>query len=402
MPSTFTWLDYSEHERKTMLDVVELFGEKSTVDEIGIGQVRDAFADLWFPGTSTIQTAAKYFLLVPWTYLSLEQRHVGAERFADEARKIETKTIQHLIDSGAQNGIIGRVARDSLQRLPSTVYWQGLRTWGIRQFEGSQDFYHRSVDDYYSQGADFRHLKSVFHGETTESEPQNWNSGIPTMPKGFPEGASLDLTKEEATFLRHRVQESCKNSLLEFLLTENVAIDGETFVWDLPIELPPKLLEQVEHGRRFSEAMHGAQLLYNIILADLKKWDEQISLFRDEWERWTETINARLDNFQTWDLKRFWEIVGTGNRNISPRASDFIGKWIRLVQEAKNVGELRNSEIARDLIRTRERQIKKGLARVGGGRPLELWKGESGAAQLDLRWRSARRIIVEILKGLGT
>ena len=45
MPSTFSWLDYSDHERRRVLDVVELFGEKTTVDEIGVGSVRDAFAD---------------------------------------------------------------------------------------------------------------------------------------------------------------------------------------------------------------------------------------------------------------------------------------------------------------------------------------------------------------------
>ena len=392
-----------------MLDVVELFGEKSTVDEIGIGRVRDAFADLLFPGTSTIQTVAKYFLLVPWTYLCLEQKFVGSERIVDEARKIETKTIQQLIDSGAQNGVIGRVARESLLRLPSAAYWQGLRAWGIRHFDGSQDFYHRSIDDYYSQNEEIHHRKTVFHGETNESNANNWAPGIPPVPKGFPEGASLDLTNEEATFLRQRVQENCNGSLLEFLLSKNASIDKEKFVWELPINLPAKLQEQVEHGRRFSEAMHGAQLLYNIILADMKSWDEQISLFRDEWSVWTDTINARLDDFQSWDLKRFWEIVegdnpsiNSVNPRISLRASDFIEKWIRLVQEAPNIGELRNSEIARELIKGRERQIKKGLARVGGGRPLELWRGESGAAQLDLRWRSARRIISEILTGLGT
>jgi len=31
--------------------------------------VRDAFSDLMFPGTSTAQTRATYFLLVPWYYL---------------------------------------------------------------------------------------------------------------------------------------------------------------------------------------------------------------------------------------------------------------------------------------------------------------------------------------------
>jgi len=35
---------------------VDLFREQSTVDELGIGTVRDALADGLFPGISTIQT----------------------------------------------------------------------------------------------------------------------------------------------------------------------------------------------------------------------------------------------------------------------------------------------------------------------------------------------------------
>jgi hypothetical protein len=68
MMSAFVWLDYSERERRKMLDVVDLFREHDTRDELGVGSVRDAFADMLFPGTSTIMTRARYFLLVPWTY----------------------------------------------------------------------------------------------------------------------------------------------------------------------------------------------------------------------------------------------------------------------------------------------------------------------------------------------
>ena len=49
--SQFAWLDYSEHERRKMLDIVDLFREHDTRDELGIGSVRDTFADLFFPGT---------------------------------------------------------------------------------------------------------------------------------------------------------------------------------------------------------------------------------------------------------------------------------------------------------------------------------------------------------------
>ena len=73
MSSTLSWLDHSERDRRRALDVIDLFRERETRDELGIGSVRDAFADLLFPATSTIQTRAKYLLFVPWTYMELER-----------------------------------------------------------------------------------------------------------------------------------------------------------------------------------------------------------------------------------------------------------------------------------------------------------------------------------------
>ena len=40
--SAFVGLEYSESERRKMLDVVDLFGEHDTRDELGIGSVRAA------------------------------------------------------------------------------------------------------------------------------------------------------------------------------------------------------------------------------------------------------------------------------------------------------------------------------------------------------------------------
>ncbi len=61
------WIDYSKEDRKKVLSVIDLlFEEGGALDELGLGPVRDGFANLFFPpGTSTIQTRAKYFLIVP-------------------------------------------------------------------------------------------------------------------------------------------------------------------------------------------------------------------------------------------------------------------------------------------------------------------------------------------------
>jgi len=82
-PSSFTWLDYSEHERRKMLDVIDLFGEKTTRYELGLSGVRDIIADILFPGTTTIQTVAKYFLFVPWMYMNLERKQVPSRKVAE-------------------------------------------------------------------------------------------------------------------------------------------------------------------------------------------------------------------------------------------------------------------------------------------------------------------------------
>jgi len=60
------WIDFSKDERDKALELLRLFQEQGAVDEIGIGIVRDAFADLFFPGTSTFLTRAKYFVVVPY------------------------------------------------------------------------------------------------------------------------------------------------------------------------------------------------------------------------------------------------------------------------------------------------------------------------------------------------
>jgi hypothetical protein len=52
---------------------------------------------------------------------------------------------------------------------------------------------------------------------------------------------------------------------------------------------------------------------------------------------------------------------------------------------------------ARSLIIDRECQLKRGQARVKGGRALESWGGDSGSRQLDYRWRIAKQMILDVV-----
>ena len=68
MPSTIAWIDSTPEEQRAARELIALFTQTEGRDELGVGQIRDALSDLLFPGTSTLQTRARYFLFVPWCY----------------------------------------------------------------------------------------------------------------------------------------------------------------------------------------------------------------------------------------------------------------------------------------------------------------------------------------------
>ena len=56
MALRFAWFYHSESARRKALDVVDLYREQGTRDELGIGTVGGALVASFFPGSSTIQT----------------------------------------------------------------------------------------------------------------------------------------------------------------------------------------------------------------------------------------------------------------------------------------------------------------------------------------------------------
>jgi len=50
MIASLTWIDHDERERDRMRRILALFRERDTRDELGIGAIRDSFADHLFPG----------------------------------------------------------------------------------------------------------------------------------------------------------------------------------------------------------------------------------------------------------------------------------------------------------------------------------------------------------------
>lgn len=130
------WIDFSKEDRQKAFDVINLLSEQGAVDELGIGVIRDAFANYFFPGTSTIQTRAKYFLIVPYMLREAVDGRYGKDanrvlRAIDSAEK--DCGIRLLEADPKAEGVIGSrvLPKGWVARKPSDIYWNGIRTFGI-------------------------------------------------------------------------------------------------------------------------------------------------------------------------------------------------------------------------------------------------------------------------------
>jgi hypothetical protein len=403
MPSTFTWLDYSEAERRKMLDVIALFREKDTRDELGVGSVRDAFADTFFPGTSTIQTRARYFLFVPWMYRLLEQRKVRSAEVARVARQLEIELISGLITGGETgNGVIGERSRAALQRLPSNVYWLGLGMWGFRFFPGSHDQYHRSLDRFYAASHGRRSARTVEDDALDDPVSPNWHPGLPPVPAGFPNNVTFTLTPDEAEYLAERIKISVPSSLLSYLIDTGYDAPPVRFVWEHPAlaEFPVGHRDRIIHARNFSVAIHGSALLYNLMLAELVKSDERIDEYRGALQDWANRLTDLHTDLAQWDRRHFWEIIAASGSTITLLTHHFIDAWLDFACMSGAAATAADSSAMRTLIHERERQLKHQQARLDNLRAREQWNGAAGTGQLDYRWFRAQQLIADIQTAL--
>ncbi len=384
-----------------MTEVIKLFSEPEARDELGLGTVRDALADLLFPGTSTIQTRARYFLFVPWVYLRHEQRRTPASEVSRLARRDEIRLIDLLSKSDDTWGIIGVLSRESLERLPSTIYWAGLAAWGIRRYPGSQGGYHRNFD---MLAHTVHRLVLDDDGNPAErGHASTWDSQLPKAPADFLERAEFALRKEEAVYLQQRLMSLRPQSLLAHLVSRTSPAEDTDFIWNHPEAdgFPPRLKEQVEHARAFSELMHGAALLYNAMIAELPPVKEKLeTYYRQRFMDWALHIQSRPE-LRTWRREAFWSLVlGTGAR-VSASTRRFIDTWLDRALERPLPEHLLADEGAREQIRRRELELK-GFqrARLANLRARERWTEASGAEQLGFRWFRAKTIAADILRGL--
>ncbi|MCZ7474711.1 DUF6361 family protein [Micromonospora sp. WMMC273] len=399
MASGLSWLDSSRNDQQRMRELLKLFSDTESRDELGIGQVRDAFSDLLFPGTSVLQTRARYLLIVPWCYQEAERRGWRGDRLTKHVDRSERKVISALMKGDDTEGVIGRRAGVAVRTLPSTIYAAALQRYGIRIDDGDVG----SSDRRFSVGSDEA-------DELTERVHGAWHATLPAAPKGFPDEVEggLKPRPEEGRWLRERLLAAVPDTLLAYLLepAHRPGWDSEA-PWEEPAvaAAPGPIGPVVRDAALFSLAIHGAALLYNLLVAQryeaagLTEREEPVTRYRDLLLDWNQRVSTE-HGLKGWDRSGMWDRLIDKNPRIASNASArrFIDRWLDAVTSGAAHDAVTDQSL-RTLVAERERSVKKGQSRLVNDKLLRTWSGASGSRPLVYRWPQVRRILIDIHDG---
>ena len=383
-----------------MQKLLNLFNEQGTVDEMGLGLIRDAFSGELFPGITSLQTHLRYVLFIPWTYKRLDKQRTAGADLHENLRHAEVDLIKPLAKT-EKTGVIGINAGASIQRRPSSIYWNCLRTWGIFQFSRSQSWYHSQI----SRKKDRLSVRSSTHDDSTADRPF-WHPKLPDTAPDFPWSVTFELRNEEAVFVQEQITTHCSSSLLAFLsIHPRKQLDAS--FWDLPVikTASTSVRETVELARRFSLFAESMPLVYNLMLAERQSKLAELSddaTFRVEnyqqlLQEWITRESAEDKLFKPSDL---WDFLSRVRANLKHPTRQFINAWAESL-ETHGVSNISTHPTFRDLVEKREVKLKgKARARLANTDRLRDWPGGSGLGRLDFNWFRAKEFLLELYQGL--
>ena len=404
MNSTFTWLDYSERDRNRMMRIVDGFRETSSRNDLGLDRIAGSFSEMLFPGVTVQQRRARYLLFVPWIYLHLEGQGVKPAEVHNRLRGLEVRLIDALRRSEDDAGLIGSRSRENLQRFPSNIFWSGLRRWQIFLFPGSQDQYHASLGALYRErrrSADRSDDGEPLYAVSTAT----WHPSLPGPPADFLETSSFEMTYEEAEFLQERIESSQPGTLLALLVGLGEGCEAVQSPWQHPYlaDFPDHIRRQLRHARAFSEAAHGATLLYNHMLAEASSAPGEAGSaadgFDDELGDWADRVE-QSDALASWDRDEFWRLVSSVNMRIPASTRMFFEGWCKIALSRNGPRTIATNGQARTLVTNCEHETKGPLARLSNPRRLEMWNRPEFVWPYSYGWGSTRRLLTDISIGL--
>jgi|GEM_PF-2218356 len=420
--SCLGWVSLGEDEQRRAKEYLAQFQAENTLDELGFGIIRDAFAELFFPATNTIMTRTRYLVFLPALFLQIEREKLSGQAAARRLTQMENELRESLRKEVIKD-VIGDVSKEALKRYPSSIYWNAIRRLGIFLNPNSGlAYYHDHLADLYSAmkaETDDDGLSHVSHAER-----RNWDKTLCDMIADgrsvairdgkLPESLNFSLTRSEARYLKDKycamAESDGQPSLISDLLKRGDDTDFD-FPWD--VSPPEALAGHVDHARRFSMFARGATLQYwHLLQRERKKSGitESECDFAGAFAHWWTVTREELAG---WQVDSFVTIAGAMKAIRKPGETLFIKRWFEMNKHATSAEEMFESEEAEKLIRHRERVTRPTKSRLRFPEYLKRWKPpkpaeidamRDGSSALrfgyDYRAKMGRIFVSDILQGL--
>lgn len=377
-----------------MRELVKLFGTPETIDDLGMGQLRDAISNSLFPGTSVLHLGARYLLLVPWAFLSAYRGTTNPDDLRKRSEESERRLIDRLKALGAE-GYIGSDAGRNVRQLPSAAYWSALRRYGIVNPETDRSAVAQLM------------CADVLTPEDGETGYSIWNQTLPTPPAGFPEteDRGLALSHEEASWLQERILSTCPGTMLAHVVGSEVSpTPGLWAPWLDPACCsaegdPAQWLKDAE---AFSFIHNGATILYQHLLAELSMrtfaGEDTLEPTAGLLAAWEAQRDSKHELLSGWDVNGYLSRANSLNPSINSNAADFARA---MADAATSSGKLTDNQSFRAAVETREKLMKKSNSRFRNERRLRAWQPPMQVASLSFRWAQVRRNVLDIHAGLA-
>ena len=416
MQSSIGWIDFSSIDRDKVKSVMSLLADPGMVDELGIGSIRDSFSDTLFPGISTIQTRAKYFVTIPRIIRDFEQmpdsqrnRVGGLSRYLseqeDECARLFAKPFSDFPDSGEKgSGIIGISAlKSGVMRKPSEIYWGGLRTFGLVRTRLSRAEFCRLLDQRAASLPAASAGLATEAGEDRDATTARSHVRLPCVDSEWKTDLSIELTGEEAQFLLHQMNQPALTGSLLCELLQNEGLRQLFLSEGLGFSKLPELLRgqvpepvarHVQMASDFWTLLEGAHIRYNCLLQKHFGTGGLRDSFEDQWRQWLEEISEFP--WSRWDIQPLWSLAEDSGHHVREHTREFVEQWCAEVRR-KPAWENATTRLD-ELVTWQEMRNKRKKSRLSQSAiSVREW---IGIKSVDYRFRQVQRIMRDLQEGL--
>jgi hypothetical protein len=406
------WIHFSDTTRRQVLKIIDILGEPGTIDELGIGVVRNAFSNELFKGISTIMTRARYYYFVPYLmidYLREKQKQPidvymkNAEMDLLEAmtRKYADPEKERIIGYtiAKKNIEVGKRVQE-LVRKPSEIYWGGIRQFKLFKMEHSFG----QLCDSINKG-NFSKKPKDNNGNSEESgdddtKYEKWADLFDVPYRSNWNKHDMTLTPEEALHLQDHICKRVNGQFLSQILKnkdftkEFLAITSFKEILNTEFYLNLAVHDQqvVKTAVQFWDLLEGAHIRFNLLIQSRPAQEKPIS-FEQNWDEWVERVMNSFD-WAEFDRDFLWKLVDKHSR-INFKTKDFINKWLDAIK-AKN-----SIEVLDEIVSLQEKNNKGARSKLIESNK-DSYSGWIGIDRLEYRLNNVQIIVRDIASPLDS